>query len=256
MTDSEQVIYFHGMPGGPNEMALFGKGISSSTSDFHVLDRVGAYSGPSDLPYFQQFAAGIVKIFPETPLRFIGFSLGASAALRTAPFLGNQVRHIDLVSAAAPLSLGSYLEGMAGETIFKLARSSSILFALLARMQSLSARWAPEALYSTIFASAQGRDRDLAEDPIFRKSMVQLLRYSLGKGLRSYRLEIELYTKEWLSDLDRVTQPVSLFHGQEDNWSPVAMATDLAQRLPNCEILDIWPGMSHYSTLREFLSNR
>ena len=53
MTGSGQIIYFHGMPGGPDEIALFGKGFSSSTSDFHVLDRVSAYNGLHFIETFQ-----------------------------------------------------------------------------------------------------------------------------------------------------------------------------------------------------------
>lgn len=256
MTGAEQIIYFHGLPGSDQEIALFGTEVAACAKGFHVVDRTSARIGSSSADYFKQIAADIKREFPGTPLRLIGFSLGASAALRTAPYLDEQVRHIDLVSAAAPLDLGNYLERMAGAAIFKIARTSPFMFGMLASAQSAMATLLPRQIQSMLFASAQGADVSLAENPEFMAGMDQVLQQCLGKGLPGYRREILLYTENWLPELDHVTAPVSLLHGKADNWSPVAMAEDLAQRLPTCRNLQILDGQSHYSALRQFLLDR
>ena len=255
MTGAEQIIYFHGLPGSDQEIALFGSDVAACAKGFHVCDRASARIGKSSADYFKQIAADIERDFPGMPLRLIGFSIGASTALRTAPYLGEQVRHVDLVSAAAPLNLGSYLECMAGAAIFKIARASPFLFGMLGSAQSAMAKLFPRRLQSMLFASAQGDDVALTENPEFKAAMNQILRQCLGKGLSSYRHEILLYTENWLDELDHVTAPVSLLHGKADNWSPVAMAEDLAKRLPVCRSLQVLDGQSHYSTLRQFLLN-
>ncbi|WP_373488290.1 alpha/beta fold hydrolase [Blastomonas sp.] len=249
---TEQVIYFHGLPGGAGELALFDADVAPARAHVHVLDRSCGLSPNSRATYFATLAAAIQTQNPGAALRLVGFSLGASAALRTAPFLGSQVASIDLISAAAPLGLGDYLDGMAGAPVFRLARSSPLLFAALARLQSGVARIAPGKLYDALFASAQGEDRTLSADPAFKAAMLPVLQQSLGPGLGTYRREIALYVQDWVAELDRVTQPVTLYHGSADNWSPATMAQDLAHRLPRVEALHLLDGLSHYSTLREY----
>ncbi len=249
---AEQWVYFHGIPGSAGELRLFGDDWAARLQAVHVVDRSQASASPGKEAYFQQLAHAISRQFPSTPLHLIGFSLGASAALRAAAYLGPQVVAIDLVSAAAPLELGDYLGGMAGAPVFKLARSSPMFFGGLARLQSIAARAASDKLYDALFASAQGDDIALSQDPAFKAATLRILKQSLVGGLSTYRHEIELYVADWQTELDRVTQPVTLYHGRADNWSPVAMAQDLARRLPNVAAVHLIDGLSHYSALREY----
>lgn len=248
----EQALYFHGIPGDAGELGLFGDGSTPHLDGVRCIDRTSTNSNAHPETYFKDLADAIQQLYPETTLRLIGFSLGASAALRIAPFLGDQVSRIDLVSAAAPLTLGSYLDTMAGGPVFKLARSSPLLFRALAKAQSLTALIAPGMLYDALFASAQGADKALSQQPDFKAAMVAILRNSLGAGHSTYHREIALYVKGWETELDHVTQPVTLYHGQLDNWSPVAMAHHLEQRLPRVETVCLLDGLSHYTTLREY----
>lgn len=256
MTDSAAILYFHGLPGSADELHLFGRHAARKAADFHVVDRtpVARREGQAADRPFAALAARIQQQFGARPLHFIGFSLGASAALRTAACLGDQVLTLRLISAAAPLNLGDYLSDMAGAPIFRLAQSSPMLFAALARLQSLTARIAPETLYLRLFATAAGADRALAADPAFKAAMLRLLRDSLGPGLATYRDEIGHYTTPWAPDLADIRQPVTLDHGSADNWTPVPMAHDLAARLPNVTAVRVHEGLSHYSTLRAFLT--
>ncbi len=255
MSDREQIIYFHGLPGSADELLAFGPDIARKSAAFRVIDRSGAHAARATSGYFEQMAADLKHEFPNTRLRLIGFSLGASAALRSAAHLRDQVSHINLVSAAAPFDLGDYLANMAGASVFRTARDNPRMFQVLTRIQSLLAQFLPGQLHAMLFATARGDDLPLARDPDFREAMKSVLRQCLGPGRAGYLQEIGLYTQNWLADLDQVTAPVSLFHGEDDNWSPVAMARDLARRLPRCEALELLPGGSHYSTLRWYLSN-
>lgn len=251
-----QVVYFHGLPGGAGELALFGADIAAKARAFHIPCRLGSQKGLSAPDYFAGLASDIRKVFPAVPLHLLGFSLGASAALRTAPYLGDQVRQIDLVSPAAPLDLGPYLSDLAGGPVFRIAKASPMLFAVLSTAQGLMARKVPARLFAMLFATAQGADRSLAELAPFRAAMEELLRDALNQGRRGYRQEIQHYVRDWSAELARVDAPVAIFHGEDDNWSPIAMADDLARHLKSCVGLEKLPGHSHYSTLGDYLLRR
>lgn len=250
------MIYFHGLPGSAGELALFGKAIELRTRAFHVVARTGPGSGDMASDYFTGLAADIRRRFSREPLHLIGFSLGAAAALRTAAHLGDQVRQIDLVSAAGPLELGDYLDGMAGAPIFRMASANPWAFRLLTRLQGLMARQVPGRLFAMLFATAQGADQVLRDSPEFRAGMQQVLREALSQGRQGYCQEIAHYVRTWSGEISRVDAPVAIFHGADDNWSPVAMAEDVAHELGHCETLTVWPGLSHYSALQAYLAQR
>lgn len=248
----EQRVYFHGIPGSAGELRLFGDDWPMRLNAVHVVDRSSAIGKADTNGYFPNLAKTIRVRFPDQPIRLIGFSLGASAALRTAPYLGSQITEIDLISAAAPLGLGDYLGGMAGAPVFKLAKSGPALFGGLVRLQSLASRLTPGRLYDALFASAKGGDVALSQNPAFKASMLPVLQQSLGPHRQSYTREIALYVQDWEAELDNVAPPVTLYHGTRDNWSPVAMAQDLARRLPNVKAIHLLDGLSHYSALQEY----
>ncbi len=233
-------VYLHGMPGSAKELALF--------------DDVTP--GPFYCPEQQEFGAladDIAAASLGQPIHLIGFSLGTYAALHVAQLLKERVAKVDLISVAAPLESGAYLADMAGAAVFRLAASSPLLFAALVKAQAFALRVAPQRLYQALFASAAGADKALAEDPYFRQAMIANMTDCLLDNSAAYRREITGYVSNWSAILATIKQPVTLWHGDLDNWSPPAMATAVAARLPNCVAVHQLQGLSHYSTLRHAL---
>ncbi|WP_285713434.1 alpha/beta fold hydrolase [Erythrobacter oryzae] len=239
-----RTVYFHGLPGSAAELAGFGPEIAGRTAGFHVAARGGD---------FPRLAAGLAARLPEGALRLVGFSLGAQAALRVAPLLGERVTRIDLVSPAAPLQLGVFLKGMAGAPVFRAALAGRRAFAALTLVQAQVARHAPERMAAALMAKARGEDRALAADPRFIAALAQSLRHSLLDSREAYMAEIRAYVADWRPDLARVQQPVSIWQGSEDDWTPPAMAEALAAALPHRPQVTVLPGLSHFSTLRHYL---
>lgn len=254
MTTETLPVYFHGVPGGAAELNLFGAEIAARVSHFVVAQR-DFVATPEQTDRFTLMATAIRNEYPNRPIRLVGFSMGAAAVLRVATVLGSQIERIDLVSAAAPLTLNDYLGKMAGASVFRCARNHPGAFGLLSKGQSWLAKASPSTLYSVLFSSAQGADMKLRDDPQFKAIMVSQLRNYLSISLDAYRYEILSYVRDWSQLLPQVTQPVSIFHGHSDNWSPVEMATDLAAKLSNCQRLEIMDGCSHYSALKAFLQD-
>jgi len=239
-------LYFHGLPGSAAELAGFGTELAARAAHVHVVTRGGD---------FARLAEGVAARFSDGPLKLVGFSLGAQAALRVAPLLGKRVERIDLVSPAAPLQLGDFLSGMAGAPVFRAALAGRWPFAALTLVQAQAARIAPQRMAAALMAKAKGEDRALAADPRFIDSLAQSLRHSLIDNRPAYMAEIRAYVGDWRGELARAHQPVRIWQGSEDDWTPPAMAEALAAALPSRPEAEMIEGLSHFSTLRHYLAH-
>lgn len=247
-----RVLYFHGLPGSAAELAGFGPETAARCADFHVVARDSAR--PADGPaYFAALAERIATAVPEGDLRLVGFSLGAATALQVAPHLGQRVVRIDLVSPAGPLQLGDFLGGMAGAPVFRAALAGRLPFAMLTAAQAQVTRFAPRKLAAALMAKARGADRALASDPQFLGALATSLRRGLIAARPAYTAEICAYVADWTSRLANVRQPVAIWQGDADDWTPPAMAHALAAALPERLGVTMLPGLSHFSTLRAYL---
>jgi pimeloyl-ACP methyl ester carboxylesterase len=252
MENREPVVYFHGIPGGPGELEAFGGSALWLSADDYVPDRHSMNGGASLSSHFDMLASAINSRFENSPVRFVGFSMGAYVALEVASRIGPKVVHISLVSAAAPLATGNFLPDMAGKLVFQSARHAPFLFEALTSLQSLVLRVAPDKLYNALFASAKGLDRDLVAEPRFRAAIIETLRKCFQDGSLNYRRELMGYVRDWSAILPLISPPVELWHGSLDNWAPPAMADALAAGLPNITALHKLEGRSHYSALQTF----
>lgn len=245
---TRRTVYLHGLPGSPAELSLAGSGSPWVNPALVFAPDRSVMTG--SLP---ALARDIAAWAGDNPIDLIGFSLGGAAALRLAPLLGAQVTQIDLIAPAAPLSLGDFLPDMAGGALFGMARDRPALFALACRMQSLAARLAPALLVKALLVDTRGGDAELSREPEFRALLAAILRQTFASGSGAYRAEIAGYVGDWLSALDAVTQPVTIWQGDQDNWVPPPMARALAARLPAGAQLELLPGLSHYSALQWYL---
>lgn len=245
------LVYFHGMPGSPAELSLFP---GTPQRNWLAFDRSQLPPGLTAAQRFDRLAALIQEQAKSGPVGIVAFSLGTYVALEVAHRMPRMTMTLDLISPAAPLQRGAFLENMAGRTVFSLAAKRPRLFKALAFAQSAAARFAPHRLVSALFATARGGDLALAADSEFRAGVSEVLRTSLTAGARNYLVEVAAYTQDWSSILNKVRHPVTLWQGDADNWTPPAMARALAEELPNVAACRILPGLSHYSTLREALS--
>ncbi len=240
-----QIVYLHGFPGGPEELQAFG----AFTLGVFAPDRRHDAVDLNFPAYVGHLARAIDAQFPHGSITLIGFSAGARIALEVEARLAARVEEIILVSAAAPLQSGAFLKHMAGRLVFGTALRSPIAFRALTWAQAQLARWAPDRLYQSIFASALGADRDLRADVHFKQVIQTVIGRTLQSGAAGYRREVLAYVQPWADPLPRVTSPVTLWHGTADNWTPIGMADALAAALPHVRAVHRLDGLSHYSTL-------
>jgi pimeloyl-ACP methyl ester carboxylesterase len=138
---------------------------------------------------------------------------------------------------------------MAGRQVFWLARKLPKVLKLLTAMQGLLAKHAPALLFKMLFASAAGGDKLLADKDEFQKLMIRILRDCFGEHIPGYLRDVQAYVSPWSDSLKGLNVSTHLWHGDQDNWSPVAMSTYLGQQLSHSAPVHVLEGLSHYSCL-------
>lgn len=242
------LLYFHGSPGAALEAELIATAASRHGVELWAIDRAKlAITGRSD-DYLSRLAKLVSHLQAGRLLPIVGFSIGAALALRVAARLGRDAGPLFLLSAGGPLDLPGAFDGMgAGARMFKLAQANGSGFALAVAVQAVLARRAPALLQRLLFAGASLSDGAFAASVAGRAQLTQILAQAWAGDAQAYRQDVLAYVAPWSAELDAVRVPVSLWHGSEDNWAPIAMAHALAERLGS---VDLHIGSEgHYTSL-------
>ncbi|MFN3771592.1 MAG: alpha/beta fold hydrolase [Ectopseudomonas guguanensis] len=243
------VVYFHGVPGSPHESSIYDAPAREHGLRVLCFDRFAIDRAISGADYYQHIAQAINEKTQGAQLGVIGFSLGTHVALEVSALMPGQVRSLHLVSAAAPLDGGDFLNEMAGKAVFSMAKRNPGLFQWLVRWQALLAKRAPQMLFRMLFASAQGEDRELAQTPEFRAFICHVLQQCFAQGTTGYTRDIQQYLQPWSASAFASEVNLCLWHGTKDNWSPFGMSEYLAERFPSNARIERMQGLSHYSCL-------
>jgi pimeloyl-ACP methyl ester carboxylesterase len=249
VADGQPVIYFHGTPGSPDECEIFDVYGKQHQLTIICYDRSTIDPRLQGIAYYQCIADEIAKKVGANPVDFIGFSIGAFIALQACRAMNGKVRSLHLVSAAAPLDAGNFIDAAAGKAVFRLAQNYPSAFLLLARLQGGLASIFPGLLLRMLFSSALAEDQALAADQTFRTTMTQTLKTCFKRDSLGYARDVIAYVQPWKAMLTDISVDTHIWHGAEDNWSPVAMADFLATALPGCSKNTVLDGLSHYSCL-------
>lgn len=241
-------VYFHGAPGALAECAVFDQYAKQHRLRIICFDRFALDSELDSENYYQQLANAISAKAGEATVDIIGFSIGTHVAIEVAARLKQQLGQLHLVSAAAPLDAGDFIDYMAGGLVFQLAKTKPWLFSLLTYYQKLMALLAPRLLVGMLFASAAGEDRPLSQQADFKNFISPVLAQCFGKRAAGYIRDVRLYVN-WSGKLTCSASNVYLWHGTKDNWSPFSMAEYLAGAIPAATTIEPMEGLSHYSCL-------
>jgi len=247
--DGQRVVYFHGTPGAPEECAVFDQYGKDNNLTFISYDRFSIDSALEGTAYYQRLADEIADKAAGKAVDLVGFSIGGFIALQVSRLMGTNVRSLHLVSAAAPLDAGNFIDRAAGKSVFRLAQQHPFAFHFLVRLQGLIAAVRPGLVFRMMFANAAGEDKRLAASNEFQNAITGILKLCFTHHAAGYARDVRAYVQPWKDTLSGIGVDTHIWHGAEDNWSPAAMAAYLASAIPGCTSTEIFNGLSHYSCL-------
>ncbi|WP_291078167.1 alpha/beta hydrolase [Hyphomonas sp.] len=251
---NESFLYLHGLPGSAQAEMTIAFGSCEAPSTIASLERLPRLEAAADyrsaiLDAFDQY----LERHDQQKVRLIGFSLGAMPTLHIAAARAHNVSSIDLIAPGAPLQLGRFLDNMAGRPVFEAASAGKFRLGLLAGLQSLGLRLAPNTVALQLFKSAPEIEKSMMAEPIRSEAFTNGMRYAIREHAAGYRRELNAYVRDWSEILPKVQSPVRIWQGSADNWAPPDMAKALASAIAGPVQIEWLEGLSHYGTLAHAL---
>ncbi len=242
-------VWLHGLPGTPDEIDTFAP--DTLRKDIIRIDRLSGAGRTCELSWLAAFDDATRHV--SRPMIVIGFSLGSMAALHVGARRPVRVAGLMLASPAAPLEWGNFLPSMAGRMVFEAARRGFWAQQVLSTVQSamLALNW--RHLQSQMLHGVSPAERSLLETSAASAVLRKGLRACLGRHRTAYHRELQAYVRPWSDVISKVTQPVEIWQGESDTWTPPAMAQALHARLGPRATLKTCEGLGHYSTLAAML---
>lgn len=250
------VLFFHGEVGS----RLLGRAFEPSAQ------RLGLRLVSPDRPGmgFSDFQAGrVVADWPAdvgeltaalgiSRFAVLGASGGAPYALACAWKMPERLTAAVLAGPALPTSMKQDQPGAPAMT--RVLRQSAVrapwtirvMMTLLGEMT----RRSPEQLLGRMSDSAGAADRDVFARPEIRSMIPQSMAETFRSGPRGAAHDMRLLAADWELPFDRITMPVSIWHGEADGDVTPADARGLADALPNCE-LHLLAGAGHHLALTQ-----
>jgi len=238
-SNESNIYYCHGIPGSSAE-------IDSLTTHDCIRPNI---LKPLDLKGFSDATSKNDR----EQVHVVGFSLGAMTALKIASKYPERVSKLILIAPAAPLELGEYLPKMAGRIVFENALRGGLYFSALTTAQRIGVLLAPNIVLRAMFSGSPTPDAQLLANLAFRKSLVSGLRSSFGPQRQLYSTAVNEYVKPWAHILKEVGCPVTIYHGVDDNWTPIEMSYALKKSIGSRVNIIVFEGLGHYSTLQKAL---
>ena len=248
-TKERIVVYFHGAPGAPAESEIFHASAAKYGLNIVSHNRFAVDKNISAESYFQLLASNITMLAKDRQIDVIGFSIGAFAALQVCQLIPDKIKNLHLISPAAPLDCGDFINHMAGKSVFRLAKNYPSLFKILSYWQRLLAKYCPKLLVKMLFASAVAEDKVLIQSAHFQSWIGRVLQDCFSQNVTGYIREIRAYVSPWNVSFKDTTIKAHLWHGNQDNWSPFTMSEYLSQQFSGNLPIHRLIGLSHYSCL-------
>lgn len=163
----------------------------------------------------------------------LGVSGGGPYAAACAFKIPHAVVATGIVCGMGPADAPGMKEGLAWR--FAAGRNSLLRRGLLGLM-SFAVRRKPEAFTEKIAEGMRGPDQALLRaQPHLAAQMAELcFAEAFRRGIAGVNHDAMLYARPWGFQLQEITGPVSLWHGDADDNVPVSVGQHVADAIPGC----------------------
>ncbi len=239
----EPVLYFHGLPGSRLDFASEHDALTRAGVELIALDRPGC--GLSTRPRRRwlldwpgDVEAACVALGLEGEVAMLGYSSGGKYALACAYALPERVRVAGVLAGSGPPDMPGFADGMSAADRLATAaalRARPLALASWGLIGRLAQAW-PAAAMAAFAADLTGPDRELAQTPAVRGSLVRSLCEGLRQGAAGTVDDYAIEGRPWGFDPAAISVPVRLWHGEQDEIVPPAHSRWLAERIPDARL--------------------
>ncbi len=251
------VFLLHGTPGSrkgpkPRSTVLFRQGVRLIS-----YDRPG-YGGSSrhESRKVADAAADVKAIAQHMGLeRFavVGRSGGAPHALACAALLPEMVVHTVALASVAPANASGldWYQGMAEENVdnYSTVDTDAEMLTERLRIHADRTRRNPDFHMNTLAKQMTEIDLRVVSDVGIRRHLTTTYAEGLRKGPYGWIDDVLALRHDWGFHLDQIKGPVHLWHGADDNFSPVSHTRWLAENIPDAK-MEIQVDTAHFGALQ------
>jgi pimeloyl-ACP methyl ester carboxylesterase len=242
--EGSPVFLLHGSPGSrigpkPRGSVLYRLGIQ-----LICYDRPG-YGGSTPKPKRTVADAAydiedIARALRLDRFAVVGRSGGGPHALAAAALLPEKVSRTAVLVGLAPSDAEGldWLSGMTDGNVREYETAENDWPKHVERLRLLAdrARRDPEFMVDNLRRQMTAADRQVVDDIAIRKLLTETYVEAFTQGPFGWIDDVAAFRSTWGFQLADIQGPVLLWHGADDNFSPVSHARWLAERIPQAEI--------------------
>jgi pimeloyl-ACP methyl ester carboxylesterase len=248
------VIYCHGTPSSRVEGELIVDDATVSALGLRVIapDRPGmGYSQPQPTRRIVDWPNDVVELAAALDLdtfAVFGSSGGSPYAAACGALIPSRVRVVGIMGGVAPADAPGVSSAMSGplRMMFRLGRIAPAVLRTLFRLNLRALRRGGERAGERMAAWAPEPDRVVLQRAEVGKRFMACFEEACRQGPAGPALDVSLIARRWGFDLDAVTVPVLLWHGELDGNVPVAAGRFLAGAFAHCQAT-FYPKDAHLS---------
>lgn len=246
--DGHPVLFFHGLPScrlmHPDAELSRALGVRLLVTDRPGFGRSDPKPGRSLLDWADD-VADFADALDLPPFAVVGASGGGPFVAACAYRLADRVSRAAILGGSGPIDAPGALAGIALERRigYWLARHAPALFGLTIRGRG-DPRRDPEKFFANFTRHNPPSDQALLARPDVRAMFLASYAESTRQGVDSFIWEVQLVAQPWGFRLEDIRTPITLWHGEDDNSTPIGMARAMAQAMPNSS-LRILPAVGH-----------
>ncbi|WP_327010403.1 alpha/beta hydrolase [Dactylosporangium sp. NBC_01737] len=238
------VFLLHGTPGSrvgpkPRGGVLYRLGIQ-----LICYDRPGYGGSQRDMKRTVAAAAYDVQAIADAlglgRFAVVGRSGGGPHALASAACLPERVARAAVLVGVAPANADDldWYAGMTDANVREYSTADADWHKLVerVRLQAARVRRDPVSLVKSLQQQMTDPDLRVVDDIAIQRLLAETYAEALRPGPYGWIDDIYALRSDWGFNLADIRQPVLLWHGADDNFSPVSHARWLAARIPNAKI--------------------
>jgi pimeloyl-ACP methyl ester carboxylesterase len=253
--DGSPLFFFHGTPG--SRLVLSQHDLLAQVPGVRLIVPERPGYGISDpkpgrvLLDWPDDVAELADYLSLNTFAVAGGSGGGPHALACAYRLVQRVTMALVFSSPAPAAFHGATRGMSSGNRLGLLLTRYAPWLVRRMMRHTVALFErnPEGFLAAMAKQMAPPDRELLQGESFREAIIRDLRESLRQGSDGQAVDsaLAMTNRDWGFDLQDISVPVFLWHGEEDALVSIHMAKYLAREIPRCDARMV-PGAGHLLT--------